>query len=52
MINDTHEGIEATSPASRTRGIDFAWGFQSSRPAGTCSSARRVRGASRCNSAL
>src|SRR5438105_4913437 len=50
MIRLTHDGMDATSPASRPSGIDLGCGFQSSRPIGTCSSARRVRGPSRSSS--
>ena len=51
MMRPIQDGIEATSPASRPSGIDFGCGFHSSRPVGTCSSARRVRAASRSSSA-
>ena len=44
MISETQDGIDATSPASRASGIDFEWGFQSSRPRGTLSSARSRAG--------
>ena len=40
----------ATSNARRPSGMDFSCGFQSSRPSGTRSSARRVRTPSRCSS--
>src|SRR5438046_4904267 len=50
-ISAVHEGILATSMASRPSGIDLSCGFQSSRPSGTRSSARRVRVASASNSA-
>ena len=38
MMSEIHEGIDATSPASRASGIDFGCGAQSSRPVGTFSS--------------
>jgi hypothetical protein len=44
-IGDTHQGIDGTSPARRTRGIDFECGFQSSMPNGPferASGARRL----------
>src|SRR4029434_10703407 len=47
MISAIHDGMDATSPARRSSGIDFECGAQSSLPFGTFCSARRVRGTSR-----
>src|SRR5688572_9455517 len=47
MISANHEGIPATSPARRSRGIDFVCGVHSSFPSGTFANAPRVRAPSR-----
>src|SRR5262245_30623468 len=47
----SHDGMPATSAASRPSGIDFSCGRHSLRPSGTRSTTRRVSGASRSSSA-